>query len=236
MNVPVAEAIVLTLLRPVRRIRAMLRPLCFATLLASVLLATPEPASAQHPVCPPVARGEVLLTSCRSWSSDAALRLLDDFTVDHLFKAPLPAFERTWTQLATVFASTSLPENADFRRTAKMLEPLRFTPLDRTTGTVGCDLSASPRRLELDSLAYGNAVSLQFDLPEVLEGGYWRGPDVLQMTFWKRNRPTIRVSRDAVAVAQGEIQCFSLSADGLLVRFSDTGSAPVFVSIRDCTQ
>jgi len=223
----------LTITVPVRRIRRVRLRLCSSAIVLVILAA--GPAAAQNPVCAAPAAGEVLRTSCRAWASASVVRLLDDFTVDHLLKPSLPSFERTWPQLVAAFASRSLSENDAFRALAKSLEPLRFTQLDRTTGTVSCDLAASPRQVDVESVGFGGVpASLHLALPEVLEGGYWRGPDVVQIVFWQRHRLGMRVNLDGTAVAQGDVQCLSLSPDGLLVRFAEEGNAPVFIKIRDC--
>jgi len=207
--------------------------LTLLALLASSI-ARPTIASAQHPVCAGPAAGEVLRTSCRSWAAASVLRFLDDFTVDHLLKPAPPPFERTWPQFLAPFASKNLTEKDGFRALARSLEPLRFTQLDRTTGTVISDLAAAPRQVDVESEGFGELVSLRLTFPEVLEGGYWRGPDVLQIAFWQKHRLGIRVDLGGNPVVQGEIACLILSPDGLLLRFAEEGSAPVFLQLRDC--
>lgn len=191
-------------------------------------------ASAQRPVCAPPAPGEVLKTSCRSWAAETALRLLDDFTVDQLFKPGPASFERSWGQLLSAFASKDIPEDETFRAAVRSIEPLRFTPLDRTTGTVLSDLASSPRELRLQPESFGGPVSVDVTLPRLLEGGYWRSPDSIQVAFWKTSRIAIGVEFEGTEVVRGEVECVALSPDGLLVRFAEEQNPPVFLQLRDC--
>ncbi|MFN2426922.1 MAG: hypothetical protein ABR587_10810 [Candidatus Binatia bacterium] len=207
-------------------------PIVVASAILLVLAAGAAPASAQHPVCAPPAAGEVMKTSCRSWAAPAMLRLLDDFTIDQIFK-PV-SFERTWSSLMSAFASKDIPENEAFRATARSLEPIRFTPLDRTTGTLLSDLSGSPRSIDVRPDAFGGPVSVHVELPELLEGGYWRGPDSVQLAFWKRSRVAVQIRFEDTEVARGKVQCVALSPEGLLVRFAEEASTPIFLQIRDC--
>src|SRR5690554_6620220 len=140
----------------------MLRVSCVRVLASGLLaaflspLAAPVAAAraADPPLCAPPAAGEVFRTSCRTWETGAVVQLLDEFTVDHLFKPELPAFERTWTQILAPFTSKNLVESDAFRLLAKDLEPLRFTQLDRTTGTVSSNLAAAPREADVGALAF----------------------------------------------------------------------------------
>jgi hypothetical protein len=190
--------------------------------------------AAEPPVCAPPAAGEVFRTSCRNWDTGAVVQLLDELTVDHLFKPELPAFERTWLQLFAPFTSKNLVESEGFRKLAQGLEPLRFTQLDRTTGTVSASLAATPREADVDALSFGEAVRVHVRFPETLDGGYWRGPDTLQVAFWEKYRLGLRVTRGDAVVASGDVACLALSPDGLMVRFAEKDSVPFFLRIRDC--
>jgi hypothetical protein len=190
--------------------------------------------AAQPPLCAPPAAGEVFRTSCRTWETGAVVQLLDELTVDHLFKPELPAFERTWRQILAPFTSKNLVEGDAFRKLTVELEPLRFTQLDRTTGTVSANLAAAPREADVDALAFGEAVRVHVRFPETLDGGYWRGPDTLQVAFWERYRLGVRVTRGDAVLAAGDVACLALSPDGLMVRFAEKESPPFFLRIRDC--
>jgi hypothetical protein len=191
-------------------------------------------AAAEPPVCAPPSAGEVFRTSCRSWDTGAVVQLLDELTVDHLFKPELPAFERTWIQLFAPFTSKNLVESEAFRKLAQQLEPLRFTQLDRTTGTVSASLASAPREADVQALAFGEAVRLHLRFPETLDGGYWRSPDTLQVAFWEKYRLGLRVTRGDAVVAAGDVACVALSPDGLMIRFAEKENPPFFLRIRDC--
>ncbi len=209
--------------------------LSVVALAVALTFVLPRPAAAQFPVCAAPAAGEVFRTACRTWEAAGVLQLLDELTVDHLFKPEAPPFERTWTQLLAPFTSKNLVENEEFRARAMALAPLRFTQLDRTTGTVSTDLASAPRELEIESRGFGDPVQLRIRFPEALDGGYWRGPDVLQIAFWERNRLGLTVVHGGSEVVSGDVECVALSPDGVLVRFAG-GVAPLFLRTRDCEQ
>jgi hypothetical protein len=205
--------------------------LCGAGFLA---IATVPASAADFPVCPPPAAGEAVRSACRPWDAAAVVKILDDLTIDHLFKRELPGFERTWTQLVTPLQSKNLVESEAFQKLARDLEPLRFTQLDRTTGTLSSHLASAPRQADVDALGFGEAVRLHVRFPETLDGGYWRGPDALQVAFWEKYRLALTVTRGDTVLAGGEVACLSLSPDGMFVRFAGKESAPLFVRVRDC--
>lgn len=220
-------------LRPMGSIRSVaFRRACGAAS-ACLLLAT-WAGAADVPVCPPPAAGEVVRSACRTWDAAAVAKLLDQITVDHLFKRELPGFERTWMQIVGPLQSKNLVESEAFLKLARELEPLRFTQLDRTSGTVSAHFASSVREADVDALGFGDGVKLHLSFPESLDGGYWRGPDALQVAFWEKYRLALRVERAGAVVAEGEVACLALSPDGIFVRFSGKESAALFIRVRDC--
>ena len=88
----------------------------------------------------------------------------------------------------------------------------------------------------MDALGFGEAVVLELRFPEALDGGYWRGPDALQIAFWEKYRLGLRVLRRGAEVAAGDVACLALSPDGIMVRFADASATPFFLRIRDCDE
>jgi hypothetical protein len=221
---------------PVRKMRSVggsIRACAWAVALAVVLGSSP--AFAQLPVCPAVAPGERVQLSCKPFSLLSVGRFLADFSVDQLFKPSPPPFRRTILEAAQLFVPKELSDSPALLAWTAALAPLRFTQLDRTTGTVQADYSKSDRDFEETVAGFGSEVRLTLRMPERLQGGYWRAPDVLQITFWERQRAAFVVESPAGSRVEAELECVSLTPDGLLLRLSG-GLPPILVLVRECPQ
>ncbi len=192
------------------------------------------PARAQQPICPPLAPGEAVLTSCRPLSSAPAIRLLADFTVDHLLKPAPPAFGRGALELAQPFVGKELRDNPDLTAFLNALPSVRFTQLDRGTGTLAADFSGARREFQSPMQGVSGEPTLAIRFPEHLEGGYWRAPDALQVAFWEGKRIDARLVAADGTTREVTLQCLALGPDGLLLRMGPDGSPPIFLAFRDC--
>jgi hypothetical protein len=210
----------------------------FFTTLVALAVALPvalqaSSSLAQQPVCRPVAAGEAVRVAYSAASLEPVARLLADFAIDHLLKPSPPDFERTMPQVARPFVAQQLIDNPALAGFLRGLSPLHFTQLDRTTGTVIADLRKDTReyRAPLDGVPGSPTLSLR--LPERLEGGYWRGPDVLQVAFWERKRAQGRLEWTGGPAVEGELECLSLTSSGLLVRFAAAGTPALLVKFEE---
>jgi len=205
-------------------------------LFAATVLLTATSAHAQHPVCAPLAPGEAVHAVCAPFSLYAAVRLTADFTVDHLFKPSPPTIQRSVLEASQHFAAKQIADNPALKSFLAALVPLRFSQLDRTTGTVQADFSTNPREFEGRLAGVEGEPTLALRLPATLQGGYWRAPDVLQIAFWEQGRVAIRTDHGGGRVVEGEVECVALSPNYLLARFAPATTPPLLVRFRECDQ
>jgi hypothetical protein len=212
--------------------RSRLSMASLAALASAAFLFAASPAHAQQPVCDPVAAGEPVVTVCRSASLFPAVRFLADFTVDQLFKPAPPAFERTALGIADVFVPRETSDKS-LRKILGALAPIRFLQLDRTTGSLVADWTDGEHEARTKLSGMFGELSVTLRLPNVLEGGYWRGPDVLQIALWKRIG--VHVDSTDGTTFDSDVSCLSLSPEQLVVRFAAAGVPPLVVQFRECT-
>lgn len=204
------------------------------SLTVAVLFVFVAEARAQRPVCEPLATAEKVHEVCSPFSHLPALRFLADFTVDHLFKPSPPSFSRGILDLGNLVAARSISEDPALAGFLGDLSPIRFSQLDRATGTLLAEFEANSLDFAGPATGLSGDPTLTVDLPPLLRGGYWRGPDVLQMVFWEGNRVNFAFTTAGHPVLKAAIACLSLSPDGLLVRFVNEQTPPLLVRFRDC--
>jgi hypothetical protein len=204
------------------------------TLALLPILATATQAQAQVPICRSLGADEKVVVSCRPFSLFPTARFLADFSVDQLFKPAPPPLTRTILDLVQLFEGKEIVDNPDWKTFAAALPPVRFQQLDRTTGTVVGDFGDSTRDLAAPLEKVDGNPTLTVKVPPVLQGGYWRGPDALQMAFWEKQRIAVKLAwRDGPSF-EGEIDCVSMTPDGVLIRFTPATTPPVLMLFRDC--
>lgn len=202
--------------------------------MAAIALAAPT-VHAQMSVCAALRRDEYVQRVCAPiFSVLPAVRFLDDFTVDHLFKPAPPLIERSILETSRIFATKEIDDNPALKSFLGALAPLRFSQLDRTTGTLQADFDGNQRQFEGLLAGVEARPTLTLRLPRRLDSGYWRGPDVLEIVFWERSRIAVRVDPGGGRVFEGEVECLSLSPDGLLMRFTPATTPPLLVSFGEC--
>lgn len=113
---------------------------------------------------------------------------------------------------------------------------LDFSQLDRTTGTVDGDyrrLGEAQRSVSATWEDFAKSWAVSLDVPERVEAGYWRGAGMLQLAFWKGKEPSLRFSTEDDEELGGELECISLSQEGLHLRFRGAVT-PIFVRVTSC--
>lgn len=214
-------------IRAVRRRRGLIRGL-----VAAALVLTATAALAQRPVCEGLGPAEPVRVACRPFALFPTVRFLADFTVDHHFKPAPPPVLRHLLDFALVIDSKAVSEFSELGAFLGRLPPLQFTQLDRTTGTVLADFEKAERSFH--AAVEGSGESLALTVPPHVQGGYWRGPDVLQIAFWERGRFAVRLTSPGQEEFAAEIGCVSLTPDGLLVRFEPASLPPLLLTFREC--
>jgi hypothetical protein len=205
-------------------------------LLAAALALAATRADAQLPICAPLGPDELVQAACAPYSLYPAVRLLADFTVDHLFKPAPPPIQRTLLEAGQLFAAKQIADNPPLQSFLENLAPLRFSQLDRTTGTLIADFNANKREFQGRLVGVEGEPTLSLRVPAILQGGYWRGPDVLQIAFWEKERIAVRLAPNGGLAFDGEVECLVLSPDGLLLRFAPEPRTPLLLELRECGQ
>ncbi|HXC51676.1 MAG TPA: hypothetical protein VN634_12370 [Candidatus Limnocylindrales bacterium] len=193
-------------------------------------------AEAQQPICPQFVRGQQVAVVCRASYGFSVVRFAADFTVDHLLK-PLPwSFERSLSQIAQAFAFKELRDNPELAKFLLAIAPIRFAQLDRTTGTVSAAFESNERAYSAPVSGVTGTPKFSLDLPERLEGGYWRAPDVVQIAFWQGKRMHVRLENADGNAIDGEIACVSMTPDGVSITFAQESTPAVFLMTRGCSE
>lgn len=206
-----------------------------ATTLAAILApAFASPALAQLPVCRPLGADEDVVVSCRPFSLFPTARFLADLSIDQLFKPAPPPVGRSVLEMVQLFAGKEVLDHPDWKKFAGALPPVRFQQLDRTTGTVLGDFADATPELSAPLDKVEGSPTLTVSLPAVLQGGYWRGPDALQVAFWEKQRAAVKLAWPGGRSFQGEIDCVSMTPDGVLIRFAPASTPPLLMLFRDC--
>lgn len=185
-------------------------------------------------MCPQPALNAVYRSACRPDLLFAATRFISDFTVDHLFKPAPPRFQRTAGELLAPFVGATVAANEELQNYAQSLAALSFTQLDTATGVFYADIENEDRQFVSDLPGSDEIESVRIELPERLEGGYWRTPGALELAFWKGKRIGFVVDPANGDSIQGEIECFSLSADALRIELSGEQTPGIIVHLSEC--
>lgn len=199
------------------------------------LVAWPVVVSAQLPVCPQPEPDQPVYFSCASAGRFAAVRLLTDLAIDHLLRGDNgPILREPAAVFASAVGSEAAEENEELVDVLRQLEPLRLTRIDTSSGTLRLDVEETERSLDT-RFRRGDAVAkLTIDLPPRIEGGYWRTPGVLQMVFWKGQRPRFEVSSEAGTSLAAEVECLVASADGIRLVTAGSSIPDVVVGFGPC--
>ena len=194
----------------------------------------PGAAAAQRPICLPVSPTEAVQTICKPFSLYSAVRLLSDFTVDQLFKTAPPPFRKEFAEFVQAIAADNLTANPSLQKFLRAMPPLQFSQLDRSSGTLLAD-SIDEIPVFEERLVFGDArptVSLR--IPRQIAGGYWRGPDVLQIALWENRRPRVRIAPDNLEAIEVELECISIAPDAAILRFAPSTVPPLVIRFVDC--
>jgi len=205
-------------------------------LIGLAMLLTAASAEAQRPVCAPVGPDEKVKTTCLPFSLFPVVDFLADFTVDQLFKPAPPPIRRDVLEAVQLLAGKPVSDNPELQQFLAALSPLHFTQLDRTTGSVLADFEGDKRELKTRLEGLPGSPTLILRAPLHLQGGYWRGPDVLQVAFWDKGRFALRMAVENGPALEGEVECVALSPDGVLVRFAPATTPPLLALFRECPQ
>jgi hypothetical protein len=187
-------------------------------------------ASAQMPVCGHPDPAVPVYGACIPRGRFAVVPFLTSLSVDQLLKGDGGAVTRSPHVVFETVASEELAEaNPSLHDYLRRLDAIQFNRLDTATGTVRLDVDESERRFSGDVTIADVRHELTVDLPSRVEAGYWRTPGVLQLAFWKDQRPSFRVSS-----MSAEIECLVIAGDGIRIVTSGNDAPDVLVRFDGC--
>jgi hypothetical protein len=202
--------------------------------LASTGIGLVTTAHAQMPVCAPPAPHEPYYTACAPAGRFAVTRLLYDLAIDHLLKPSTDGVtRRAGDLLRSMLSIESLEKNAALRDYFDQLDLLKLTKLDTVTGTFEWKFPEEDRRFRGGVDAGLGPVTVGWDVPARLVGGYWRTPGVLQIAFWRGDRATIRIGAPSGEVV-AEVECLVVSTDGIRAVTSGADTPDLLVRFDEC--
>ncbi|MFN2375934.1 MAG: hypothetical protein ABR538_05310 [Candidatus Binatia bacterium] len=203
-----------------------------ATLAAVLLLA--DVASAQLPVCPQPEPGRPVYSMCAPGGRFVVVPLLTNLAVDQLFRVGTGPIRREPQAVFTAAVSEETRErNSPLVDYLGRLGALELTPIDTAGGTLRMDVAEDDRSFTTGLETGGGQVRLELELPERIEGGYWRTPGVLQMAFWKGARAKFRTTASGTEVA-AEIECVVVSTDGIRLVTTGVEAPDILVGYDPC--
>jgi len=209
-----------------------------ASVLATAIVVLSSVSSqAQQPICAPPVPTQTYLDVCHSSSFVVrdVTRLLSRFSVDHVFKLPPPAFSYSFKEFVSPLIADLLNRYEDLDAFISGLAAVQFTRLDYSTGTLSANLEDAPRSFSTELENDDDEKSrLALQLPILLEGGYWRAPDVVQMAFWNDHRPSFTFELDDGKVVEGDVKCISLSASNLKIDLENEDQPEIVISFGGC--
>jgi hypothetical protein len=188
-------------------------------------------AAAQLPVCPQPEPDQSVYTACLPGGRFLVAPLLANLAVDQLLRPePGPITREPRAVFASLATAETLENNAALADYLGRLAPLKLTRIDTSTGTLRMDVGEDQRSFSTSVAANETAYRVGLELPERIEGGYWRTPGVVQMAFWKGQRARFTVAApDGPAIA-AEVECLVVSSDG--IRLVTTGSQTPDILVR----
>ncbi len=221
--------------------RVILIGLCLG--LAS--LVSPAVALAQHPLCPAPSPQDTYFVYCSPYPSDVVSAFLYDFSVSQLFKGRKTFEVPTDAFIESLGLGTLLFSNADDRRKLLADRPaVEFRPLDRLgDDLVGKGYSSSGEFI-LRGLAGAQTLvtrdpltnaSVRVDLPEVVQGLYWRSPAHLELQFYAGHGIKFTLSNaGGEATFQEALQCVSMSQSEMRATTADPKHRNLLARFGSC--
>jgi hypothetical protein len=191
--------------------------------------------AAQYPICPQPDPDQPVYVACVPDGRFAVVPLLTDLTVDLLLKSEGVPIRRDGRELfKSMTSEETFKANSPLADFLDRLEPVELTRTDTATGTVRLEVGENERRLSTMVTIGDSQVRLGLEFPECVEGGYWRTPGVLQVAFWKGQRPSFSTRLAVGTELAAEIDCIALSVDGIRVVTAGTSVPDILIGFEAC--
>ena len=175
-----------------------------------------------------------MYTGCLAGGRYLIAPFLSDLTVDLLLRSEGTVVSREPRSLfASMATADTIKSNKALTDYLAGLPALRLNRLDTASGSLRMDLAQEQRSFSSQFEAGENSWQLRIELPERIEGGYWRTPGVLQMAFWKGRRASFVVPGPDGSEISAELECLVVSTDG--IRLVTAGSTPdILIGYDQC--
>jgi hypothetical protein len=226
-------------LRPVPELRHqrgsstnLQKPRLAAAVAAAIFVLASVPAGAQHPLCPAPAPGETYYIYCPNRAQAFVESFLYDFTVSQLFKSSDP-IELPVAKVVEALGLDKLLFPTDQQRLAmtEARPTVEFRPLDRhddemngkgysSSGEFVSKSATGPQTLQSTDPLTGATVTIE--LPETIQGLYWRSPSHLELKFYAGHGVRFAIGAPGSAEFKDAVQCISVSRSEVR---ATTGSA-----------
>jgi hypothetical protein len=188
-------------------------------------------AHAQHPLCPAPNPTDVYYVYCSPYAQGLVENFLYDFSVSQLFKSPRSFNLPTDLVIDSMgFGNLLFSTDEDRQKTLAERPTVEFHPFD----ALGSDLAgrgysssgefistglAGPPSLQtVDSVT---GVRVKIEIPEVLQGLYWRSPAHLEMQFYPGHSLRYLVGGSDAAASPDTIVCVSITRSGARATTAD---------------
>ncbi|HEY2773497.1 MAG TPA: hypothetical protein VGK20_05540 [Candidatus Binatia bacterium] len=199
------------------------------------IAAWPAAAPGQVPVCPQPDPERPMISACAAGGRYAVAAFLNNLSIDQTLRGEGAPILR---DLHSVFA-TSAPQgfqkqNAEVGDYLGHLPPLRLSRFDTASGSVEMAVPDDSRTAQFELQAGGHDLKLGIELPERIEGGYWRTPGVLQVAFWSGRRAKFHTQLTDGSAFDAEIACLVVSGDGIRIVTTGDDTPDVLVRMDAC--
>jgi len=192
-------------------------------------------ALAQSPVCPRPIPDRPVHVACAPGGRFAAAAILSNFAIDQTMRGDVGTFQRAPHGIFTSVTSQETQDgNAALGAWLARLAAASFTRLDTATGTLRMDVDEEDRSFTTRMETGETTTDLSLTLPQRVEGGYWRTPGVLQIAFWKGRRVGFKASVAGASELASEVECLTISGDGIRLLLSADEAPDVLVRFDSC--
>lgn len=201
---------------------------------AAALLLGREAAATPRPLCPAPAADDVYYSVCRSGFRGVVARFVDDFTVDQLHQQSRP-FRRDVADFLTSLG-VEVYIHVDDALTQELLEHrsvVEFNRLDAASGEF-ISKGGGNETFELHPALLGDKASLQLQLPETVQGLYWRSPLHLEFMFYQGHRVHFRFNWGDGTPFEQEVACISVTPERTLVTTTDPDHRQAVIMYENC--
>lgn len=181
-------------------------------------------ASAQQPLCPPPSAEDTYFQYCSPYTEAGVQTFLYDFAVSQLYKGDQGFEVPTSSIIDTMGLGPLLFATAEERQ--KMLDArptVKFRPFDR----MGAEMAGKGYSSSGEFISTGLAgaqvlktvdpltkASVEVEVPEVVQGVYWRSPAHLELQFYAGHAVRFTLGQGAAPTYQEAVRCVSISRSG----------------------